>query len=228
MFIGHFAVGFAAKRIAPRTSLGTLFLAAQFVDLLWPTLLLLGVERVRIEPGITVVTPLDFVHYPISHSLLTVIGWGMLLGLVHFVRLRDIRTAAVLGGLVVSHWFLDLVVHRPDLPLHPGNSPVLGLGLWDSLTATLAVEGSLFAAGLLVYAHCTAGRDAVGRWGLWALAVFLALVYVGNVLGDAPPGARAIAWAGQAQWLLVGSAYWIDAHRRWLRDPATVRPVTAA
>lgn len=216
MFIGHFAAGFAAKRIAPRASLGTLLLAAQFVDLLWPTLLLLGLERVRIEPGITVVTPLDFSYYPISHSLLAVAGWGILFALIHYGIRRDGRTAAILGGLVVSHWFLDLLVHRPDLPLLPGDSPLFGLGLWNSLPATLALEISLFAAGVWLYASCTAARDAVGRWAPWTLAAFLLVVYLGNILGDAPPGVQVIAWVGQAQWLLVAWGYWADAHRRTL------------
>ena len=115
MFLGHFAVGFGAKRLAPRASLGTLLLAAQFIDLLWPTLVLLGVERVRIAPGITAVVPLDFEHYPISHSLLAVVGWALLFGAVYFLIRRDRRTSLVLGLAVLSHWLLDWITHRPDL-----------------------------------------------------------------------------------------------------------------
>src|SRR6186997_1593750 len=122
MFIGHFGVAFAAKRPAPRVSLGTLFLAAQFIDLLWPILLLLGVERVRIAPGITTVTPLDFEYYPISHSLAAVLGWAVLVGGASFLVRRETRGALIVAALVVSHWFLDLLMHRPDLPLVPGGS----------------------------------------------------------------------------------------------------------
>ncbi len=213
MFIAHFGVGFGAKRIAPRVSLGTLFLAAQFLDLLWPTLLLLGLERVRIEPGITTVTPLAFEHYPISHSLLAVFGWAAVVGALHFWLKGDRKAALVLGALVVSHWLLDLVVHRPDLPLMPGDSPLVGLNAWSSLPLTLLLESSLFALGVWFYARTTTPLDAAGRWGFYGLAAFLALVYAGNVFGAPPPSAAAIAWVGEAQWLLVLWGYWLDKHR---------------
>src|SRR5512139_3691369 len=138
MFLGHFAVGFAAKRLAPRASLGTLFLAAQFIDLLWPLLVLLGIERVRIAPGITTVTPLDFEHYPWSHSLFAVSVWGVLFATVYLFIRRDRRASLVLGLAVLSHWLLDFLVHRPDLPLLPGGER-FGLGLWNSLAGTLVV-----------------------------------------------------------------------------------------
>ena len=173
MFIGHFGVGFAAKPLAPRLSLGTLFLAAQFVDLLWPTLLLLGIERVEIVPGITRVTPLDFVHYPYSHSLVWVLGWGALFAAVCLLLRRSPRAAIVLGLAVISHWLLDLVVHRPDLPLYPGDPHPLGLGLWSSVAATLAVELPIFAGGVWLYLSSTEARDAIGRWALWGLVAYL-------------------------------------------------------
>lgn len=213
MFIAHFGVGFGAKPFAPRVSLGTLFLAAQFVDLLWPTLLLLGWESVRIEPGATVVTPLLFEHYPISHSLLAVLGWAVLIATIHFWLKREMRNALILGALVVSHWLLDAVVHRPDLPLAPGSSTLVGLNAWSSLPLTLLLEGVLFAAGVWLYAQATAALDAAGRWGFYGLVAFLILVYAGNLFGAPPPNAQAIAWVGQAQWLLVLWAYWLDRHR---------------
>ena len=168
MFIGHFAIGFAAKTAAPRVSLGTLFLAAQFIDLLWPTFLLMGLERVRIEPGATVVTPLVFEHYPWSHSLLAVLGWAALLAGLHFLLRRDRRSALILAGLVLSHWLLDLLVHRPDLPLWPWGGSVLGLRLWSSLTLTLALEVPLFMLGVWLYSRSTRPLDRTGRWGWWA------------------------------------------------------------
>ena len=128
MFIGHFAVAFAAKRIAPRVSLGSAFFAAQLLDLLWPTLLLLGVERVQLAPAGAPV-PLLFEHYPVSHSLVAAIGWGVLVAALHFTWRRGARGALVLAALVVSHWLLDLLVHLPDLPLSPGGAARLGLGL---------------------------------------------------------------------------------------------------
>lgn len=216
MFAGHFAVAFAAKRFAPRVSLGTLFLAAQFIDLLWPGLLLLGIERVRIEPGITAMTPLDFVHYPVSHSLLAVSGWALLLALAHFALRRRRRDALVIGAAVVSHWFLDALVHRPDLPLYPGDSPMLGLGLWNSVPGTLLLELTLLAAGVWLYLGATRARDATGRWATWGLVAALLAIYLGNAFGPPPPSVEAIAWVGQAQWLLVAWAWWADAHREAL------------
>jgi len=213
MFIGHFGVGFGAKRLAPKVSLGTLFLAAQFVDLLWPTLLLLGLERVRIDPGATVVTPLAFDHYPISHSLLAAVGWAVLVGTGYLLLRKDRRGAIVVGVLVVGHWVLDFFMHRPDLPIIPGGSMVLGLNAWSSLPLTLAIEGSLFALGVWIYSRSTTPRDATGRWGLVGLVAFLLLVYAGNLVGSPPPSPTAIAWVGQAQWLIVLWGFWVDKHR---------------
>jgi membrane-bound metal-dependent hydrolase YbcI (DUF457 family) len=212
MFIGHFALGFGAKRLAPRVSLGTLFLAAQWVDLLWPVMLLLGVERVRIAPGITAVTPLDFVHYPWTHSLVAVLNWALLVGVAFYLVRRDRRASIVVGALVVSHWLLDFLTHRPDLPLVPGG-PRVGLGLWDSLAGTVVIECALFMLGILVYLRTTRARDRIGRWALWGLVALLVIIYIGNIFGPPPPDAAAIAWAGQAQWLLVAWGYWIDRHR---------------
>jgi len=213
MFIGHFGVAFAAKPLAQQASLGTLFLAAQFIDLLWPTLLLLGVERVRMAPGITTVTPLDFEHYPVSHSLVAVAGWALLLGVAYAVSRRSLRGALVVGALVVSHWVLDLVVHRPDLPLYPGSARY-GFGLWQSLPWTLAVELAIFAGGLWLYLRATRAIDATGKWALWALIAFLLLIYLGNLFGPPPENVMQVAVAGHAQWLLVLWGYWIDRHRR--------------
>ena len=214
MFVGHFGVGFGAKAAAPRTSLGSLFLAAQFIDLLWPTLLLIGLERVQISPGATAVTPLDFTEYPISHSLLAVVVWGLLFGGAYYVLRRSVRGAVVCGLAVLSHWLLDLLVHRPDLPLAPGASVRVGLGLWSSLAATLAVELTIFAVGIWLYLRTTEPVDRKGSIGLWALVAFLLLIYMGNLFGEPPPSVAALAWVGQAQWLLVIWAYWVDRHRQ--------------
>jgi len=213
MFLGHFGVGFGAKAAAPRTSLGTLFLASQFIDLLWPTLLLLGLEHVEIAPGITRVTPLDFTDYPISHSLLAVVLWGVLFAGAYYL-IRKYRTGAwVCGIAVVSHWLLDLLVHRPDLPLVPGDSVKVGLGLWSSLPVTLVVELGVFAVGIYLYCRTTSASDRKGSIGLWSLVGFLLAIYLGNIFGQPPPNTTALAWVGQAQWLLVIWAYWVDRHR---------------
>lgn len=213
MFVGHFGVGFGAKAAAPRASLGTLVLASQFIDLLWPTLLLLGLETVEIRPGITRVTPLDFTSYPISHGLLAVVLWGLLFAGAYQLARKYAAGAVTMFAAVVSHWILDLVTHRPDLPLWPGSEAKVGLGLWDSLPATLAVELAVFAAGVALYVRTTKANDRTGSLALQGLVAFLLLVYAANLFGSAPPGVTAIAWAGQAQWLLVAWAYWVDRHR---------------
>lgn len=213
MFLGHFGVGLAAKAAAPRTSLGSLFFAAQFADLLWPTLLLLGIERVEIEPGVTAVTPLNFAHYPVSHSLAAMAGWGVLTGLGYLLARRYPRGALVMALAVVSHWFLDLLVHRPDLPLIPGGT-LYGLGIWSSLPGTLLAEFLIFGAGVALYLRTTRPSDRAGIYCLWGLVVFLVAIFFGNLFGPPPPSVNAIAWVGQAQWLLVAWGFWVDRHRR--------------
>jgi hypothetical protein len=218
MFIGHYGLGFGAKRVAPSVSLGTLFAACQLADLLWPTLVLLGVERVRIDPGNTAVTPLDFVHYPYSHSLEGLVIWGVLAAVAYRLIHRSRLSAAVtVAALVVSHWVLDAIVHRPDLPLTFHGSTRVGLGLWDSLPGTVFVEGLIFAVGVYAYTRATRPRDRIGSIGFWSLVGFLALVYVANLVGPPPPGATAVAWAGEAMWLLVVWGFWVDRHREVMK-----------
>jgi hypothetical protein len=213
MFIGHFALGFAAKGVTPRVSLGMLFAAAQLADIMWPVLVAAGVEQVRIDPGNTVFTPLDFVSYPYSHSLLLLVVWGVILGAGYRAIAGGRRTFVMLAALVVSHWLLDFLTHRPDMPLYPGG-PRFGAGLWNSVPATLAVESLLFAAGLWVYLRTTRARDRIGNWALGGLVGFLLVAYVGNIAGGAPPSIAALyitALAGAV--LLCGWAWWADRHR---------------
>jgi hypothetical protein len=218
VFIGHFAVAFAAKRIAPAVSLGTLFLAAQLADLIWPTLVLLGIEVVEIRPGITAMTPLDFISYPYSHSLVALAAWSTLLGGAYLLRHRTATAAAlVIFAVALSHWILDVISHRPDMPLTLANPARLGFGLWNSVPATIIVEGLMFAAAVAIYARATTASNGIGRNGLRALVAFLAVVYLASAFGPPPPSAGAVAWTAQAIWLLVAWAYWVDRHRRPIR-----------
>jgi hypothetical protein len=213
VFLGHFATAYAAKRLAPSTSLGTLFAAAQLPDLLWPPLLLAGVESATIAPGDTAFTPLRFDRYPVSHSLLAVLAWGAAFGAVHLWRKRRPLDAAVLTALAVGHWILDVVSHRADVPVWPGG-PRLGLGLWRLVPATIVVELAMLGAGLFVAGSATRARDGVGRWGIWALAALLLLIYAANATGPPPPSIEAVGWVGTIGGaLLVGLAAWIDRHR---------------
>jgi len=214
MVIGHYAVAIAAKRVAPRTSLGTLITAAIFLDLLWPVLALLGLEMVTITPGVTAVTPLTFVSYPYSHSLLMSIIWGLLFAGGYFVARRYVPGAIAVGVLVISHWVLDALVHVPDLPLTPWGSTRIGLGLWNSLGLTLGVELALFAFCLAIYLGATSRRDSTGTWGLALMVVLMLLIYVAAIFGPPPPSASAVAWSAMGQWLVVLGAAWADRHRR--------------
>jgi hypothetical protein len=213
MFIGHFAVGLASKRLAPRTSLGTLLLAPLFLDALWPFFVLFGWETVRIVPGDTAFTPLEFVSYPISHSLVMALVWGALFAWIYRARTGYGRGALVTGALVVSHWVLDWVSHRADLPLFPGGGPRVGLGLWNSVPATMAVESAMFIAGLWIYLRATRARDRVGWFALWGMVALLAYLYVGNATGPPPPSVRALVIVGIVAQLFVPWGYWIDRHR---------------
>jgi hypothetical protein len=213
MFLGHYGLAFAARRAAPRTSLGTTILAAQFLDELWPVLLLLGLERVRIVPGLMAASALDFVSYPISHSLVTALGWALLLGLSYFAVRRYARGAWIVGAAVASHWLLDAPMHRPDLPLWPGSATLVGGGLWNSVPATLAIEFTLFAAGITVYVRGTRARDGAGRWGLWAMVALLTVFFVGALRGAPPPSERVLALSTLGLWLFVPWGYWVDRHR---------------
>lgn len=213
MFIGHFGVGLGAKKAAPKISLGTFFLAAQFLDLLWPTFLLLGWEHVKIEPGITKMAPLNFTDYPLSHSLFMAIVWGIVFGLTYFIIKRNISKSILLGLVVLSHWVLDLLVHIPDLPLYPGSDIFLGFGLWNHEVFAVGLEGLIFITGLVFYLKSTRAKNKTGIYGFWGLILFLVVIYLSNLFGSPPPNVKAIAWAGELQWIFVILAYWVDRYR---------------
>jgi membrane-bound metal-dependent hydrolase YbcI (DUF457 family) len=204
MFVGHFGVGFAAERIAPQVSLGSLFLAVEFADGLWPLLLLAGIEHVRIVPGLMKASALDLYDYPWSHSLLALCVWSALAGAVYCAARRSRWGAWILAALVISHWLLDVWAHRPDMPLFP-HGPYLGFGLWNSIPATLAIEGLLYLGGLALYLRSTEPADRVGSRALGSLVILL--------FGPPPPDERTLAISGLFGWLFIPWGYWIDRHR---------------
>jgi hypothetical protein len=217
MFLGHFGVAFAAKKAAPKASLGTLVFAAQFADLLWPVLLLLGIEKVRIVPGLLPASPFDFTSYPLSHSLVTQIAWGALIVLVYFGFKREGRDALLVGALVPTHWILDFIAHRPDMPIYPGGAKY-GLGMWNSIALTLAVEYVLFAAGIAIYVSVARAKDKMGIFAFWSLVVVLGVLYPASLFGPPPPNTQVLAESALAIWLTVPWTAWADRH--WQRNPA--------
>ncbi|TGE20335.1 hypothetical protein E5K00_20235 [Hymenobacter aquaticus] len=211
MFIGHYGLAFGAKAAKPQLSLGILFMAVQLADLLWPTLLLVGAERVELLPSAG--QAVTFSHYPISHSLLMSGVWSVLLGLGYWMRRRDKPAALLLGLAVFSHWLLDVVVHGPDLPLFPGNSPLVGLGLWNNLLLSQVVEVPIFGAGLYLYLKRTQALNKTGRYALWSLVAFLLLVHFSNFFSPTPTSVTELGWLGQLMWLPVLWAWWADRNR---------------
>lgn len=213
MFIGHIAVGFAAKRAAPEASLGALVGAAMLLDFIWPVLVLAGVEHVQVDPGNTAFTPLAFTSYPFSHSLASTVVWAVAAAGIYLAVARYRAGAVAVGLAVSSHWLLDALVHRPDLPLYPQSETFAGLGLWNTVAGTVLVEGGLFAAGVWLYARGTRSLDRAGTIAFWAFVAVVSLIYAGNAAGPPPPSARAVAAVGLAGIAFPLWAAWFDARR---------------
>ena len=213
MVLGHYGVAFGAKRLTPRTSLGTLVLAAQWLDELWPILVTLGIERVSISKTPVGASTLDFEYYPFSHSLGAALLWSLLFGVIYYALRRDRRSAMVVGLLVASHWVLDFPMHMPDLPLWPGSPTRVGLGAWRSIPLTIALELAVFIPGLILYVRGTRARDRIGTWALWSMVIVLALIYFSSFVSPPPPSGRAVGMSALGLWLFVPWSYWIDRHR---------------
>src|SRR5687767_10123437 len=173
MFVGHLAVALAAKPLGPRVPLAALVAGSFGLDLLWPLLLMAGVEQVRVDPGNTAFTPLAFDSYPWSHSLAMVLVWGVLAGMLAYSAMQRARAAVLVSLAVISHWALDFLTHRPDLPVWPGGRE-FGLGLWNSIPGTLIVEGLMFLMAIEVYRRAYRPRRALGSW-LFRILILVSL-----------------------------------------------------
>ncbi len=214
MFIGHFAVGFGAKKYAPQVSLGILLLASQLADLIWPNLVLLGIERVEVEPGITAMVPLNLSYYPYSHSLLALALWAAIFaGIYSLLRRVNMKAVITIALVVLSHWVLDVMTHRADMPLTVTDPAVFGLGLWNYPAIAIPLELALFAWGIWSYTHYTRALNLKGSIGFWSLVAFLLTAYAFNLLGPTPPSSTAVAWSAQSLWLIVLWGFWVDRHR---------------
>ncbi|MEO6550151.1 MAG: metal-dependent hydrolase [Ferruginibacter sp.] len=215
MFIGHFGLSFAAKKVAPKVSLAVLFIATQFVDILWPFLLVFGIEKVAVKPGYTKMNAFEFLHYPYTHSLFMGLVWGAIVGGIYWLLKRDNRSALVIGFCVLSHWLLDLVVHVADLPLSPFGEYKVGFGLWNHVAATLIVETAIFLGGVIIYASVTKAKNKAGKWGLWTLVILLLLITISNTFGPTPPGSVKILFYSFVimMAIIVSLSYWVDKNR---------------
>ena len=216
MFLGHYGIAFAFKRAEPKLSLGTLFVAVQFPDLLWGIFLLLGWEHARIVPGYTAVTPLEFLNYPISHSLVGVIIWSVVAAALYYSwptrdTSRHWQAAAMVGLAVFSHYPLDVLVHVPDLPLMGNDSTKLGLGLWNNSVATLAAEALVFGAGLALYVARGSHRHPVRAGRILVVVLLLVGTYVASTYGPPPPNMTTVAVSDIVFILAMGAlAGWAD------------------
>jgi hypothetical protein len=214
VFVGHIGVALGAKGIAPKVPLPVLILAAAFLDVLWPIFLMAGIEHAQIEPGFTVVSPLNFYDYPYSHSLAAALLWAGAFGFAYRLLKEDSWGGWVLGLLVLSHWPLDAIVHRPDLPVYPGGPERIGYAVWNSVEQTLLVEGAIFVAGILVYCGVTRASDRTGSYSFWALMLLLGLVWLDGIFGPPPPTMTMVVVAGLAgATILIVWTGWIERHR---------------
>lgn len=216
MFIGHFGLSFAAKKAAPNVSLATLFVATQFVDMLWPFLLVFNIEQVAITPGYTKMNAFEFLHYPYTHSLFMGIIWGIVVGLVYWFFKKDVRGAWVVGLCVLSHWFFDLVVHTADLPITPFADYKAGFGLWNHVALTLIIETILFFGGVYIYTTVTVAKNKIGKWALWLLVTLLMLFSISSAFGSAPPDSIMTLFISFVvlMTIIISWAWWIDKNRQ--------------
>ena len=216
MFLGHYGVAFALKRAEPKLSLGTLFVAVQLADLLWGIFLLLGWEHARIVPGYTPMTPIEFLDYPISHSLVAAFVWGIVAAALYYSwptrdTTRHWQAAAIVGVAVFSHYPLDVLVHVSDLPIAGNDSPKLGLGLWNNPTATIIAELLVFGIGLALYVTLRSHRHPVRMGRLAVVAIALLGTYFASTYGPPPPNMTTIAVSGIVFFLVVAAlAAWAD------------------
>jgi hypothetical protein len=223
MFVGHYAVGLAAKKFAPRTSLGLLIAAPILLDLLWPIFLLIGWEQVSIQPNPNPFLRLSFDSYPISHGLVAAIGWATLFASIYFGIARYLAGAIAVWVGVVSHWVLDYVVHRPDLPLYASTgrlytagNRLFGLSLWNHRWITIAVEVLMLAAGVVIYLWTTKAKDQIGNIAFYAFVFVLVGLYAFVVFGPPPKSVKQLAIGSLCTWLFAVWAWFFDSHRESL------------
>ena len=214
MLVGHVAVSLGAKRIEPSISLGALVFASMLPDVVWCVLLLAGIEHVQIRPGMGAANYFKASDIGISHSLVMDVFWAALLAAAYFLKRRSPRGAWILFGVVVSHWILDWISHRPDMPLSPGVHRYFGLGLWTSIPATLIVEGGLWTIAVICYARAIRSRTGGRVYAFWIVAALLTLAWYNNVAGPAPPNTQTAPLISLIFFsFTVAWAYWIDRSR---------------
>jgi hypothetical protein len=229
MFIGHYGASLAAKRLSPRLSLGLLFLAVQFLDVLFAVFVLLGIEKMAIVHGFTAYNPYDLYWMPYSHSLVGALVWSLLaagscwLATRRFPS-RDRRVAAgVLGAAVFSHFVLDVPVHTPDLPLWPGvGAPRIGLGLWNHRLATIVAELLVLAGGGWIYFRRSRARSAGVRFATFVFAGVLVVLALATSFQPDPPSGQAFAIRALAAYFVLALVAGLVDRGRQMSESSTV------
>jgi membrane-bound metal-dependent hydrolase YbcI (DUF457 family) len=217
MFVGHYGPSFAIKALRPAIPLWVLFIAVQLVDVAWALLVLLGVEKVRIVPGITASNPLDLYYMPYTHSLAAAVIWSVAVTVLVMLmpRLAPRSAAIWVGAAVFSHWVLDVLVHRPDLPIYDDTMKI-GLGLWNFPTIALAIEVALLFGGMVMYLRVTSPINAIGRFGLPVLGVVMVAIQSYVFFGPAPTSPSAAATTALVSYFVFAAlAEWLARQRRY-------------
>jgi membrane-bound metal-dependent hydrolase YbcI (DUF457 family) len=226
MFVGHYGPSFAIKAVRPAVSLWLVFIAVQLVDVLWAILVLLGVEKVRIIPGITASNPLDLYYMPYTHSLIGAIFWSLAVAFVVWLlpRVATRSVAVWIGVAVFSHWILDFLVHRPDLPLYDDTLKI-GLGLWNFPVVALSLEAALLFGGMILYLRVTAPINAIGRVGLPVFGVVMLAIQSYIFFGPPPVSPAAAAFTALGSYIVFAVlAEWLAHHRRQAADQRALQP----
>ncbi len=219
MLVGHFAVGLAAKRVAPAVSLGTLVLAAMLADVLWCAFMIVGVEHVEFRQAMGAANYFRATDIALSHSLLMDAAWAALLAAAYFLRRRAPFESWILFAAVVSHWVLDWIAHRPDMPLAPGTQTRLGLGLWAYIPVTVLVEGGFWLLAVLLFARSRHPTGRTGVYAYWIVVVLLTLAWYGNISGPPPRDPHIAPYASLTLFsFAIAWAYWMNR----LRPSATM------
>ena len=215
MFVGHYGPSFAGKILKKSIPLSVLFVSVQLLDVFWSVLVLLGIEKVRIIPGITRTNPLDLYFMPYTHSLDGAIIWALVAGVVYWLcrRRNGWAAAAVVSAAVFSHWILDLIVHRPDLPLYD-NTLKVGFGLWNYPLLALSLELAFLFGGIYLYFRTTEAVTSIGRYGMVVFGLVMACVQVVVFFGPPPASDRAAAITALSLYsVFAAAAYWLEKKR---------------
>jgi len=212
MTFGHYSISFAAKAVARTVPLWVYFLAAQWLDICWSILVLLGIEKVQIVPGLIEAHAIDHYYMPYSHSLPGAIALSAVFGGLVASTVAEKRSAAfgVVSAASLSHWVLDFLVHVPDLPLY-GNTAKVGLGLWRYVSISFPLELILLIAGAWIYARAVPTTSARGRNMLWVFVALLAAMQVYTAFGPPPDSETTMAITGLGFYVVLAAlAAWVE------------------